>query len=98
MGKSINSIKVFALHETIMQFLAKHPYELRQAQVLMEVDNSAAGAANIKGRSRDTLTNDIVVRLFWLLLQYGLWLRGYVGCRPRKTGRRVHCRDRERTS
>ena len=75
MARSINAKEVFALHETLSQYCGANPGTLTGAQLVVDVDNSAAVAAFAKGRSKDAKTHELLVSLFWLQQREGFWLR-----------------------
>ena len=64
--RAINGKEMFALLEVLEQCCRVHPEELRRAQVLMDVDNSATVATFNKGCSRNPVTHKMLVRLFEL--------------------------------
>ena len=72
--RHINAKEMYALLETLEQCCKVHPQALRRAQVLMDVDNSATVAAYNKGRSRNSVTHNMLVRLFELQTEQGFWL------------------------
>ena len=72
--RAINGKEMFALLEVLEQCCRVHPGELRRAQVLMDVDNSATVAVFNKGRSSNPTTQKMLLRLFELQAEQGFWL------------------------
>ena len=72
--RAINDKKMFAPLEVLEQCCRVHPGELRRAQVLMDVDNSATVAVFNKGRSSNPTTQKMLLRLFELPAEQGFWL------------------------
>ena len=72
--RAINGKEMFALLEVLEQCCRVHPGELRRAQVLMDVDNSATVDAFKKGRSSNSITHKMLKRFFELQAEQGFWL------------------------
>ena len=83
----INVKETFALHEVLKLATTTHPGYLKGSTAVVDVDNKTMDDAFKKGRSRNTLTHDLITKLFWLQVKelrpkapLGM-LRGELGCR-----------------
>ena len=62
----INVKETFALHEVLKLATTTHPGCLKGSTAVVDVDNKTMHDAFKKGRSRNTLTHDLITKLFWL--------------------------------
>ena len=62
----INVKETFALHEVLKLATTTHPGCLKGSTAVVDVDNKTMHDVFKKGRSRNTLTHDLITKLFWL--------------------------------
>ena len=62
----INVKETFALHEVLKLATTTHPGCLKGSTAVVDLDNKAMHDAFKKGRSRNTLTHNLITKLFWL--------------------------------
>ena len=62
----INVKETFALHEVLNLATTTHPGCLKGSTAVVDMDNKTMRDAFKKGRSRNTLTHDLITKLFWL--------------------------------
>ena len=70
----INDRELFALLEMLMECRRRHPGGLSRAQLVMDVYNRSVIEAFRKGRSRNSITHAMHVKLFELQVAEGFWL------------------------
>ena len=71
----INVKETFALHEVLKLATTTHPGCLKGSTAVVDVDNKTIHDAFKKGRSRNTLTHDLITKLFWLQVKEDITLK-----------------------
>lgn len=71
----INAKALFAIYHVLREYCETHPSTLRGTQVRVDVNNQSVVQAFNKDRSRNTHIHQLLVALFHLQVEEGLWLR-----------------------
>ena len=71
----INVKETFTLHEILKLATTTHPGYLKGSTAVVDVNNKTMHDTFKKGRSRNTLTHDLITKLFWLQVKENFTLK-----------------------